>query len=188
MLDFRGFWIWAAAIASSIIVLSVIAGGADATGWLYAARYTARWSFVVFLAAFLGPALARFDEARTREAILAFGAVHGIHLGALVTYRVVAGEAPPLVALVVGGLAYALIAALIVAEVRGRSGPRLRAAAMSYAWFVFVVTYADRLGAAETRWVGIVGVGVGVAAVAVRVGAWVGAKTRGRFAERRLRH
>lgn len=156
-------------VAVCVIGASLAAAGPDAQGWLLAARYTARWSFVVFLVAFLGPVIAPgFNEAGTRAAILAFGAVHGIHLGALVTYRVVTGEAPGPDALAVGGLAYGLIAVLVAAELLGKSGRALRAVALHYAWFVFVLTYATRLGSAETRWVGIVGMGAGVGALITR--------------------
>ncbi len=159
----------ASAIAAAIVAGSLWFAEVNVEGWLLAARYTARWSFAVFLAAYLGPAIVRgFGEARTRTAILAFGAVHGIHLGALVTYRIVAGETPPTTALAVGGLAYALIVVLVVAELRRKSGRVLRAVTLHYALAVFVVTYAARLSSTDQYWVGVVGVAMGAAALVVR--------------------
>lgn len=156
-------------VAVCVIGTSLAITGPGAEGWLLAARYTARWSFAVFLVAFLGPVVARsFGESHARTAILAFGAVHGIHLGALGTYRVVAGEPPGLDALAVGGLAYGLIAVLVGAELAGKSGRVLRAVGLYYAWFVFVLTYATRLGTADLHWVGVTGVAVGAAAILVR--------------------
>lgn len=161
----------ASMIALVVMAASLVYAGADVEGWLLAARYTARWSFMVFLAAYLGPVLVRgLGEADMRAVILAFGAVHGIHLAALVTYRMVVGEAPGLDALAVGGLAYGLIAVLVTAEWLQKSGRVLRAVALHYAWFVFVLTYATRLGTADLHWVGMTGVAVGLVAFVIRLG------------------
>lgn len=174
----------AAGVAAATTAASLALFSPTTDGWLHAARYTARWSFIVFLVAFLGPVLMRgFDETRTRAAILAFGAAHGIHLAVLVTYRVVVGETPPVTALVVGGLAYGLIVALMVAELVRRSGPVFRAVTLHYALLVFVLTYASRLNAPETKWVGIIGVGVGIAAFLLRTGI----TTRNYFSSSRSR-
>jgi hypothetical protein len=116
-------------------------------------------------------------DAGTRATILAFGAVHGIHLGALVTYRVVVDETPEAGALAVGGLAYALIAALMVAEIFNKSGRVLRSVALHYALVVFVLTYATRLNSSEQYWVGVIGVAVGGAAFLIRV--FVALRNRG---------
>ncbi len=167
----RAYVAGAAGVSAAITAGTLAVFGPAVEGWLLAARYTARWSFVVFLGAFLGTALVRaLCEAKTRAAILAFGAVHGIHLGVLVTYRIIAGETPPVTALAVGGFAYGLIAALMVAELVRRSGPVFRGVVLHYALLVFVLTYASRLNAPETEWVGIIGVGVGAAAFLLRTG------------------
>lgn len=159
----------AAAISAAIVVGSLAARGSDASGWLLAARYTARFSFVILLGAFIGPGWIRGVAGPVERAgIMAFGAAHGIHLAALTTYRIVAGTVPGTAAFVVGGAGYALLGALLIAIARGRVNRAFGSAALHYLLAVFLLTYARKIGTPDQHWVGVVGTAVCGAAFVLR--------------------
>ncbi len=127
--------------------------------WRLAARYTARFSVLIFVAVFvasswnrLAPgAASRFVLRRRRALGLAFATAHTIHLGALVTFNVLAGEVPRLPSLIVGGGAYAAMFAMAATSndfsVRrlGRNWVRLHKVGIYWLWFVFTFSYGGRV-------------------------------------------
>jgi DMSO/TMAO reductase YedYZ heme-binding membrane subunit len=124
-----------------------------------AARYTARFSVTIFLVVFvvsswnrLAPSAAsRFLRKRRRALGLAFATAHTIHLGALVSYHVLAGEVPDPTTLIVGGGAYVAMFAMVAtsndASVRalGRNWVRLHKLGIYWLWFVFTFSYGGRV-------------------------------------------
>jgi hypothetical protein len=94
----------AAFVGLVIVILPLANKGSNPENWLLSARYTARFAFVLFLIPFvLQKWIARFDEACTRDSLLAFATAHRVHLGALITYIVVSETPLPPIALVVSG-------------------------------------------------------------------------------------
>jgi len=164
-------YILAATLVSLCIVLVAFgAGGGETEGLRLAARYTARWSFTLFLIAYLAPHYwLHLGAAGTRAAILAFALAHAVHLAALVSFRLSLGEAPTLDSLLFGGAAYGLIALLAMQELRGRATLRLREGVLHYALFIIVLTYLFRLASPEQFWTGVVGASIGAAAFAARL-------------------
>ena len=126
--------------------------------WRLSARYTARFSFPILLVTFvasswhrLAPSAAsRFVLLRRRALGLAFATAHTIHLGALVTVNVLAGEVPKPVTLIAGGGAYLVMFAMVLtsndAAVRrlGRNWVRLHKLGIYWLWFVFTFSYGGR--------------------------------------------
>jgi DMSO/TMAO reductase YedYZ heme-binding membrane subunit len=126
--------------------------------WRLSARYTARFSFPILLVTFvasswhrLAPSAAsRFVLLRRRALGLAFATAHTIHLGALVTFNVMAGQVPNPTSLIGGGGAYLLMFAMAAtsndASVRrlGRNWVRLHKLGIYWLWFVFTISYGGR--------------------------------------------
>src|SRR5262245_20175709 len=91
---------FAGALLAGILGLSL--GSTPVESWQLAARFTARWSFPLFLLAFTASAWPRLWPGRWTRALvrsrrgvgLGFATAHTVHLGALTTYSVVAGVAP----------------------------------------------------------------------------------------------
>jgi sulfoxide reductase heme-binding subunit YedZ len=147
----------AAAVSAAVF----FAGGrdADALGW--AVRGTARAAAVCFALAFAaGPlhawrrsAATRFLRSRRRTLGVSFGAIHFCHLGTLVALD----HLEPFIAersaldLIGGGLAYALIAAMVATSTDAaarRMGPkwrRLHTVGGYYLWLIFTRSYLVRV-------------------------------------------
>jgi DMSO/TMAO reductase YedYZ heme-binding membrane subunit len=155
--------------------------------WRLAARYTARFSVTIFLVVFvvsswnrLAPSTtSRFLRKRRRALGLAFATAHTIHLGALVTFNVVAGEVPKLATLVVGGGAYVVMFAMVAtsndASVRrlGRNWVRLHKLGIYWLWFVFSFSYGGRAFGGKPEFAPlfallVAGLGLRIAAARVR--------------------
>lgn len=155
--------------------------------WRLAARYTARFSVLIFLVVFvasswnrLAPSAAsRFVLKRRRALGLAFATAHTIHLGALVTYNVMAGEMPSPTTLIVGGGAYVAMFAMVAtsndASVRalGRNWVRLHKVGIYWLWFVFTFSYGGRVFGGKLEFLPLfaallAGLGVRIAAARVR--------------------
>jgi methionine sulfoxide reductase heme-binding subunit len=130
-------------------------------GWLHAARYTARFSFVIFLAVFLSRPWHQLWPSRTtlwavlhRRALgLAFATAHFIHLYALTRFRLESEQMPRLRLPLIGGVgAYVLLAAMAVtsndASVRvlgTRNWKRLHTVGIYWIWFNFFEFYVARI-------------------------------------------
>jgi len=156
-----------AALVTALMPVLWMGTGPDA--WLLSARYTARLAFCLFLIAFLAPVwFPGFGEAGKRDAYLAFASAHGIHLGALITYRALIGDAPDAVTVAAGGLAYGLGAVLAVAYILGQTWRRFETATLHYVLLIFALTYASRIPVEETRMLGVAGVIVSGVALLLR--------------------
>lgn len=147
-------------IGGAAVIASLETHGVSADGWQMAARYTARVSFLLFIAVYLiAPASQLFPGLavlkRERRGLgLAFAGAHYIHLFALVTFLQVSGHPPALLTVTLGGLAYVLIGlmALTSNDAAARAlGPqnwrRLHTFGLHYVWFIFAATYARRIAA-----------------------------------------
>ena len=149
----------AAALGALLAVGFALWGGAStAESWQLAARYTARFSFMLFLPVFaarswnaLAPStLSRALVRQRRSRGLDFATAHTVLLAALATFFAVKGAWPDPVTLVVGGGAYLTLYAMAAtstdAAVRrlGCNWRRLHTFGVYYLWFVFAFTYGAR--------------------------------------------
>src|SRR5262245_513856 len=175
----------AAAVASSIIATSVAAYPVLTEGWLHAARFTARFSFVIFLIFFLARPWHRIWPSQTtrwavshRRALgLAFATAHFIHLYALTRFRLESEQMPTLGLTLIGGVgAYVLLAAMAVtsndASVRvlgTRNWRRLHTMGIYWIWFIFFASYVARIAAGKLFFVPFAL--VALAAMSLRVAA-----------------
>ncbi len=187
------WWMFAAVLAGAglIVVVSAEVWGTGVDGRLHAARYTARLSFFLFVTVFAAGAIAalfpspatRWLRRQRRYLGLSFALAHYLHLAALTSFFVAAGEAPDTVTIVLGGLAFLLIALMALTS-NDRSmrvlGPRawraLHLAGAYYVWLVFMNSYLGRaLGEAppEPRVIFVITVALGFAAAALRAAAWL---------------
>jgi hypothetical protein len=124
-----------------------------------ATRYTARASFLLFLAAFGASTLHRLARTswsawlleRRRGLGLAFAVAHLIHLGFIVSYLTVSKTPAPMVTVWLGGAGY--VAVVLMAATSSdwavrTLGPatwrRLHAIGGWYVWLVFLASYAKR--------------------------------------------
>jgi methionine sulfoxide reductase heme-binding subunit len=148
-----------AGLGALLVVGYALHGGASAAeSWQLAARYTARFSFMVFLLVFLArpwnslasSTLSRTLLLRRRSLGLAFATAHTVHLAALTTFFAVKGARPDPITAIVGGGAYLTLYAMAATStdtaVRrlGRNWRRLHAFGVYYLWFVFAFTYGVR--------------------------------------------
>lgn len=149
------------ALAASAIALgaAALAGGDFAAQSQLAARWTARASFLVFLAAYSASALdTLFPSAvtarimrRRRQWGLGFALSHAIHLAALVHVLTLTGQTPSPVSLIGGGFGYVVIAAMALTSntagqrALGRWWKRLHVFGIHYVWFVFFFSYVGRI-------------------------------------------
>jgi methionine sulfoxide reductase heme-binding subunit len=154
-----------AGVAGALLAIAI--GFALGTGreeqWLLATRYTARFSFPVFLLAFTASALRRFFPGEGTRALvrerrglgLSFAAAHTVHLGALVIYNVVAGRTPNLVTLAGGGVAYLAMYLMALTSndwsVRrlGKNWGRLHTFGAYWIWGIFSFTYGTRVASGK---------------------------------------
>ncbi|MCE9650156.1 MAG: hypothetical protein K8R18_11090 [Parvibaculum sp.] len=156
-------WALFAAVAAAGVAtcaLSFALWGTGSEGWLHAARYTARLSFLIFLAPFLASSLVywfpspatRWMRSRRRYLGLSFALAHFIHLGALIVFSVLTSRNPGIVTLLGGGGAYVLIA-LMAATSNDWSvrtlGPKawgwLHWIGLYDIWFIFTFSYFGRV-------------------------------------------
>jgi hypothetical protein len=172
----------AAAFAGGLVA---IAGGhwlgdGQLDQWLLSTRYTARWSFALFVVAYTAPSLAKCREARVATLFLryrcamalCFATAHVVHFACIAVYFAIRREVPATAALVVGGTGYALLLAMLVTgwswvATNGTRWRRLHAVAPHYLWFVALLTYASRVSERGVSWLPYLI--VTVAALAVRL-------------------
>jgi hypothetical protein len=167
------------ATALAATATGLAAGTGVVEGWQLAARYTARLSFLTFLPFYVAPALGGALDALVRHRCavgLAFASVHTVHLVALTTFLVVAGEAPSPIAIVLGGGGYVVMYAMVLtrhAARRGR-GPavrRLHALGPHFLWLVFALTYLNRVASSSDRSY-LLFLVVALLAAGLHLGAW----------------
>lgn len=177
--------------ATLVATLIAVAGAAAFGGWTgegvgAATRFTARWAFPWFLAAWSASALAtlwpggwRTVLLRRRRAVgLAFAANHTVHFVALMTGILVFDAPAKLITLIAGGTVYLFIALMAAtsndAAVRWLGPKRWRLLHAVGGWailLVFTNSYVGRIG--EKPWLGIPAVTFIALAVLLRAGAWL---------------
>jgi methionine sulfoxide reductase heme-binding subunit len=184
-------WIrrWPLALGLAVALLAVEAGLSVTPdwieGWQFAARWTARVGFPIFILTYSASSLLRlWPNALTKALVrdrrwwgLGFAASHTVHLCALVTYLSLLEEPPLLTTVLGGGLAYALLYAMALTSndaaqrAMGRNWKRLHTAGIHWLWAVFVITYGGRVAAGkEMPYAGIC-VAVAFAALGLRIAA-----------------
>ncbi|MEB2343724.1 MAG: hypothetical protein OZ948_03190 [Deltaproteobacteria bacterium] len=128
-----------------------------------AARYTARFAFLLFLPVYVASswhrlarsAASRWALAHRRALGLGFASAHTVHLAALLAVVRASGDAPDLATLAGGGGAYAMTFAMAAtssdAAVRrlGRHWKTLHRVGMHWLWFVFAFSYAGRVASGQ---------------------------------------
>lgn len=182
-----------AVIAIATLVATAIAalgfaqfGGWTADGAGAAARWTARHSFLWFIAAWSASSLAKLWPGgwrtlmlRRRRAIgLGFAAAHGVHFVALLIAVNAFGSSVSAATLYGGGSTYVLVALMALTSndwsVR-TLGPRtwklLHTIGGWAIWIVFFVSYLGRIE--DKPWLGIPAVALLVGALLLRVAAWI---------------
>jgi DMSO/TMAO reductase YedYZ heme-binding membrane subunit len=160
--------------------------GADAAEqWQFAARYTARWSFLILVPVFyagpwqrLSPNASTRAIVRQRRALgLAFATAHGVHLAMLVRFQIEKSLWPDAVTLIGGGGAYLMLVALAatsnaaaVRRLGGRAWLRLHRVGVHWLWFVFTTSYAGRVVGGRLAFVPLLA--LALAGYGLRVAAW----------------
>lgn len=178
--------------AVTLVALLIVAygyfefGGWNAEGAGAAARYTARFSFPIFVAAWSASALAalwpggwRSVMLRRRRAIgLSFAAAHFVHLAALLIVVLIFGSEPKVTTLYGGGAGYVLVALMALtsndAAVR-QLGPRNWKALHTFGALAIAVIFAvSYLGRLDTKpWLAIPALSLLALAVALKSAAWL---------------
>lgn len=163
-------------------------------------RFTARISLFVFALVFAASALhILLHSDFTRELLrhqrqwgLAFAYSHTIHLFAILLFFRLSGNSPPVLSLIFGGMGYVLLYVLAftsnneaVKRLGATNWKRLHKIGVFYLWFIFFLTYLKRLlpdrvdaprpGGTKTEFV--IGFMILVALLALRIAAFVAAKT-----------
>lgn len=178
------YWLFAAnsAMLGLMVYLLLDETGGGKEGWGAILRATACVSFSFFTLAFSASSLARLQPTRLyywllqnrRYLGLNFALSHAVHFVAIVVYFSVANEVPDAVTIILGGLAYAFIAAMAVTSTDNavrRLGPKrwklLHTLGGYYIWGVFLYTYTG--SALEKEWGYWIPVGTSVAVLCVRL-------------------
>jgi DMSO/TMAO reductase YedYZ heme-binding membrane subunit len=181
-------------LGTAAIAAGHAAGATPDEAWRFAARFTARLAFLLFLVPFtasswhrLAPSAAsRFVLKRRRSFGLAFATAHTVHLGALTTFQVTTSQVPEPVTLIFGGGAFVAMFALVAtsndAAVRrlGRNWRRLHLVGIYWLWFVFTFSYFGRVAEGQLFFVPLFALAVG--ALGLRIAA---ARVRKRTQEAR---
>jgi DMSO/TMAO reductase YedYZ heme-binding membrane subunit len=187
------WWLFAAVLTGVVAIAagSLATWGRGEEGLLHVTRYTARFSFLIFVTVFAAGALAqlfpndltRWLKRKRRYLGLSFALAHFLHLGALTSYFVAIGEAPDTVTIIGGGGAYVFIALMALTSndwsVR-RLGPknwrRLHLTGIAYVWLIFMNSYIGRLASEtppEPKVIFAITAGLGFLALGLRIAAWI---------------
>lgn len=159
-------------------------GTPELDGRVLAARYTARFAFLLFLPVYLAStwhrlapsAASRWALRRRRALGLGFASAHTVHLAALLAAVRASGEAMAPETAIVGGGAYAMTFAMAAtsndAAVRalGRHWRTLHRIGIHWIWFVFAFSYTGRLAEGRLFFAPFVAAALG--ALGLRIMAW----------------
>lgn len=160
--------------------------GSGRDGFLAASRFTARWSFVWFLAAWSASSLARLWPGGWRGTLLynrrgvglGFAAAHLIHATFFLTAIWMLGARSSIATVFGGGLGYVFVLAMAltshdywVRTLTPRRWKLLHATGGVYIAFIFAFTYFGRL--ARDPVLAIAGMSLLGTVVAFRLAAWV---------------
>jgi methionine sulfoxide reductase heme-binding subunit len=144
--------------AITFVCVALFGTGEDAATRV--TRYTARFSFLLFVVVFATGALAqlapspatRWLRRNRRYMGLSFALAHAIHLCAIVVLFALRDAVPDTVTLIGGGLAYAFVAVMAAtsndASVRwlgARVWRGLHLTGASYIWLIFMNSYISRI-------------------------------------------
>lgn len=161
-------------------------GGWNAEGAGAAARYTARFSFPIFIAAWSASALAilwpggwRSVMLRRRRAIgLSFAAAHFVHLAALLVVVLVFGAERSMATIYGGGFGYVMVALMAltsndwsVRRIGSRNWKVLHTFGALVIAVIFAVSYAGRLDIKP--WLAIPALSLLGGAVLLKAAAWI---------------
>ena len=154
------------AYGAAALVYVLLVHGPTEMAFVYLARMTARFSFLLFVLAFTSSALYAIREsgvtswlAKNRRTFwLAFALAHFCHLGAIIAVYVSADLAVRGgIEEVLGGMAYLLITAMVIFSVYRANrkvdafAQKLQPIVAYYVWFIFTATYITRLLEPELR-------------------------------------
>lgn len=186
------WWLFAAVLGmvAAIVLASFALFGPGTEAILHITRYTARFSFLIFVTVFASAALAQFFPSpltrwlkRNRRYLgLSFALAHFLHLGAIVAYFASIGEMPDVVTIIGGGGAYVFIALLAltsndwsVRKLGPKTWRRLHLVGISYVWLIFMNSYVGRLMSEtppEPKPIFAVTAALGFLALGLRLVAW----------------
>lgn len=128
--------------------------------WQLWARYTARFSFFLFLATYLVAPLYEVRQTRMtawlrrqrRNMGISFGVAHIIHLGALVGFHLISGQPADSTTVIVGGGAYVIMLAMLatsnnraIRTLGQKTWGRLHKFGVHYLALVFTFIYTSSL-------------------------------------------
>jgi len=142
----------------ALIALALTLDGTGQIGWETAARWTARHSFLWFLAAFSATAFAH-----RRGLGLSFAAAHFIHFYA-VLQALGHGVQRPVFVFAIGGAGYVLLAAMALTSndwsqrALGRWWKRLHRVGIWTLFAIFFVNYVGRIARPGSQLIGVWGV------------------------------
>lgn len=184
-------WLFCGTLAASLatIACTFLLFGTSQEGLQFAARYTVRVSFPLFLLTYVASALAylwRHNLSRwllhnRRHLGLCFALAHTVHLGALTAFFIMIRETPGFETLFVGGGAYLAMFLMVVTSNNvsvskmGRNWRRLHLFGMHYLWFVFAFSYLGRWmgsrgdAAEDLSLVGFIGTSLCALALGLRI-------------------
>lgn len=184
---------FAVVLAGDALILAAVFAayrGDTTDALLHAARYTARFSFLVFLPPFLASSLTwwwpsaatRSLRANRRALGLSFALAHFVHLGALTAFFQASGQTPSPLTLAGGGGAYLMIA-LMAATSNNWSVRTLGPKLWSWIhwlgawdiWLIFTFSYFGRVTKdvpQEPRWIYLTLFALAIAAFVLRVATW----------------
>ena len=190
----RSVTLAACAVALGVAVAAAAFGGsrgADAAEqWQFAARYTARWSFLILVPVFFAGPWQRLSPnsmtraiVRQRRALgLAVVTAHGVQLVMRVRFQIEEALWPNAVTLIGGGGAYLMLYALAatsnaaaVRRLGGRAWLRLHRVGIHWLWIVFTASYAGRVAEGRIAFVPLFA--LALAGYGVRIAAWRSRRT-----------
>jgi methionine sulfoxide reductase heme-binding subunit len=182
----RSFPIWLALLLSlASVAVGWSFGGNPADDAMFAARYTARVSFPLFILVYVAAPMQRLRPSdfwrsivrRRRQWGLGFALAHTIHLIALAYRSIEFLGMPALQSLLGGGLAYALMFAMAAtsndASMRalGIWWKRLHRAGLHWIWFIFAFSYLKRIFDPGMAMQGLILFPICVIALGIRIAA-----------------
>jgi methionine sulfoxide reductase heme-binding subunit len=171
----------------------LMAGTDQTESWLFAARWTARVGFPIFILAYAASSLAKLWPGELTRTLwrdrrwwgLGFAASHTVHLYALVTYLNLSGEGRPLGVLIGGGGAYVMLYLMALtsndAAMRalGKNWKRLHRLGIHWLWFVFAFSYFGRIAEGQELPYAGIAFAMAIAALGLRFAVWAkGRRTR----------
>ena len=157
----QSLWPWilmTLAVSAVLLVGIFVQVPASDKSWQLWARYTARLSFFLFLAAYVAAPLYELAQNKAtdwlrrnrRNSGISFGIAHTIHLVALVAFLVISQSGADLLTIIVGGGAYVAMFFMLATSNDGalrRMGKtnwrRLHKFGAHYLAFVFAFTYTS---------------------------------------------